>query len=170
MLSRVGEIRYLRVIYGSDKAPAKKGNVMFSNYTGGDFSQHTYTSDMIEGETLAADGSTTAFNLSWTPVVPGTVNGTVGSDALTDDGNGKIKLAGSDAGTINYATGAITFTTAPAASAEIEVNYVYNNMEVPVNAPELILKLVTSPIQARSRKLKTLYSFDAALTVKSSAA
>lgn len=165
MLSRVGEIRYLRVLYGSDKAPAKKGNVMFSNYTGGDFSQHTYTSDQIEGETLAVDGSTKTFTLDWAPVIPGTINGTVGSDVLTDDGNGNIKLGSSAAGTINYATGAITFTTAP--SDDTEVSYQYDNMEVPVQAPEMILKLVTAPIQAKSRKLKTLYSFDAAYDLTS---
>jgi hypothetical protein len=162
MLSRVGEIRYLRVIYGSNKAPVKKGQVMFQNYTGGDFSQHTYTSDRIEGETVATDGSTTKFNLDWTPVVPGTINGDVDGDALTDDGNGNILIAGAKAGTINYEDGSITFTTAPSADATVQLDYEYNNMEVPVQAPELVMKLVTAPIQARSRKLKTLYSFDAA--------
>lgn len=162
MLSRVGEIRYLRVLYGSNKAPVRKGQIMFQNYQGGDFSQHTYTSDRVEGEVLAADGTTKAFNLDWTPVVPGTIAGDVDGDVLADDGNGNITVAGSAAGTINYEDGVITFTTAPDASATIEIDYEYNNMEVPVQAPELILKLVTSPIQAKSRKLKTLYSFDAA--------
>jgi hypothetical protein len=162
MLARVGEIRYLRVLYGSNKAPAHKGDVMFSNYTGGDFSQYTYTSDAVEGEAFTGDGSNKIFDLAWTPVIPGSLSGSVGSDALTDDGNGGVKLAGSAAGTIDYVTGKITFTNAPASAAEIEVNYNYNNMEVPVEAPEMILKLMTSPIQARSRKLKTLYSFDAA--------
>ena len=161
MLSRVGEIRYLRVLYGSDKAPVSKGNIMFQNYSGGDFSQHTYSSDQIEGEMIAGDGSTTTFNLQWTPVIPGSINGSdTSGNPIIDDGNGNIKIAGAAAGTINYETGAITFTTAPA--DEVEISYVYNNMDVPVEAPEVILKLVTSPIQARSRKLKTLYSFDAA--------
>lgn len=160
-LSRVGEIRYLRVLYGSDKAPVKKGNVMFQNYSGGDFSQFTYSSDQIEGETLAGDGSTTRFNVSWTPVVPGSVNGTTADNKqILDDGNGNITIEGAVAGTINYETGALTFTTAPADL--FELSYVYNNMEVPVQAPEVNLKLVTAPIQAKSRKLKTLYSFDAA--------
>lgn len=160
MLSRVGEIRYLRVLYGSDKAPAKKGNVMFSNYTGGDFSQFTYTSDQIEGETLAGDGSTQQFHLDWTPVVPGTVHGSTGVTNFSDDGNGLIKNGGSKFGTINYESGLITFDTAP--SEEVDISYNYNNMEVPTEAPEMILKLITAPIQAKSRKLKTLYSFDAA--------
>lgn len=170
MLSRVGEIRYLRVLYGSNKAPAKKGNVMFQNYEGGDFSQFTYTSDQIEGEVIAADGSTKTFNLDWTPVMPGTISGSVGDDILADDGNGNITIAGSAAGTIDYASGLITFSSAPSASDAVEISYQYNNMEVPVEAPEINLKLVTTPIMAKSRKLKTLYSFDAAWFAKSSAA
>ena len=160
MLSRVGEIRYLRVLYGSDKAPVRKGQTMFEQYKGGDFSQFTYTSDGIEGEVLAGDGTTTTFNLDWTPVVPGSVNGSIGTGVITDDGNGNIKIDGSNAGTINYATGAITFATAP--NEPVDISYNYNNMEVPVEAPEIDLKIVTAPIQAKSRKLKTLYSFDSA--------
>lgn len=162
MLSRIGEIRYLRVLYGSDKAPVNKGNVMFSNYTGGDFSQHTYSSDQIEGESYTGNGSQTVFNLAWTPLIPGTVSIMIDETEYMDNGNGQIMQGGTAKGTIDYATGAITFTTAPTSGAVIEVSYEYNNMEVPVNAPELILKLVTAPIQAKSRKLKTLYSFDAA--------
>lgn len=162
MLSRVGEIRYLRVLYGSDKSPVKAGETMFSNYTGGDFRQFTYTSDAIEGESYSGDGTTTKFNLAWTPLIPGTLNGTVGSATLTDDGNGNVLLDSTVAGTVNYATGLIEFASAPESATDIEISYNYNNMEVPVKAPEMILKLVTSPIQARSRKLKTLYSFDAA--------
>lgn len=159
MLTRVGEIRYLRVLYGSDKAPVRKGTTMFSNYVGGDFSQFTYSSDQIEGEVLAADGSTKNFSLSWTPVIPGSVSGTAGTADIIDDGNGKIKVNGVDAGTIDYATGAIVFTSAP--SDTIDINYEYNNMDVPTEAPEVQLKLVTAPIQAKSRKLKALFSFDA---------
>lgn len=160
MLSRVGEIRYLRVLYGSDKAPVKKGNVMFQNYTGGDFSQYTYTSDQIEGESVAGDGSTTKFSLDWTPIIPGSIQGTSQTDTVTDDGNGNIMINGSKAGTVDYEHGLLTFNEAPA--NEIDLNYTYNNMEVPTEAPEIVLKLVTAPIQAKSRKLKTLYSFDAA--------
>lgn len=160
MLSRVGEIRYLRVLYGSDKAPAKKGNVMFQNYEGGDFSQFTYTSDAIEGETLAADSSTTKFNLDWTPIIPGSITGYAGTDTVADDGNGNILINGSKAGTVDYENGQLVFNSAP--TEEVDLSYTYNNMEVPVEAPEIVLKLVTAPIQAKSRKLKTLYSFDAA--------
>jgi len=162
MLSRIGEIRYLRLLYGSDKAPVSKGNVMFSNYTGGDFSQNSYTSDMIEGEGFVGNNSTTKFYLAWTPVVPGTVVGLYGEDAIKDNGNGDIMKGAVKLGTIDYTTGTVEFLAAPASALEIEFSYEYNNMEVPVKAPEFIMKFITAPIQAKSRKLKALYSFDAA--------
>lgn len=161
MLSRVGEVRYLRVLYGSNKAPVTAGSTMFQNYTAGDFSQTTYTSDEVDGETFTGDGSNKVFDLAWTPVIPGTLSGDIEGDALADDGNGNVTIAGAAAGTIDYVSGRITFTTAPGAAAVITANYTYDNISAPVNAPEIQLKLVTSPIQAKSRKLKALYAFDA---------
>lgn len=162
MLSRIGEIRYLRVLYGSNKAPVTKGTNMFSNFTGGDFSQNTYTSEVIEGETFTGDGSTTVLNLGWTPVLPGSISGDNEGTVISDDGNGNIKEGTSTVGTIDYTTGKITYTTAPTSGNTLSFTYSYDNMSAPVQAPELTLKLMTSPIQAKSRKLKTLWSFDAA--------
>jgi hypothetical protein len=163
MLSRVGEVRYLKVLYGSDKAPVTKGSTMFESYTAGDFSQHNYTSDAIEGELFVGDGTTTKFDLAWTPIVPRSISGAIGTVEITDDGIGNIKNAstGDIVATVNYGTGEIAITPAPEAAVELEFSYEYNNMESPVQAPEINLKLVTSPIMAKSRKLKALYSFDA---------
>lgn len=125
----------------------------------------TYSSDSIEGELIGAEGTTTSFNLSWTPVEPGTVivRGADGAITHRDDSTGNIvAVAGTAAGTIDYATGKITFTDAPA--ADTSVDYTYDNISAPVQAPEIQIKVVASPIYAKSRKLKTLYAFDAALT------
>lgn len=122
----------------------------------------SYSSDSVEGEIIGADGTETTFNLGWTPVEPGTVEfvDDTGSVLYRDNSTGKIvAAAGTDAGTIDYATGQVVFTAAPAAGTG--VNYVYDNISAPVSAAEIQVKLVTSPIYARSRKLKTLYSFDA---------
>jgi hypothetical protein len=166
MLSRIGEIRYLRVLYGSDKAPVTKGSQMFGQYQGGDFSQHTYSSDQIEGEGYVGNGTQTKYNLAWTPVIPGSVEVLVDASGdevvYKDDGNGNLKDGSTTKATINYATGEVTFSSAPDNALTLDFSYEYNNMEVPVDAPEVILRLVTAPIQAKSRKLKTLYSFDAA--------
>ena len=161
MLSRIGEIRYLRVLYGSDKGKVNKGSTMFSNLNGGDFTQHSYTSDLVEEEAMTFDGTATQFSLDWTPVIPGSVEIVADTDTYKDNGSGDIMLNSTKKGTINYDTGAVVFTAAPDA-ASASVNYAYDNMTAPVQAPELVLKLVSSPIQAKSRKLKTLYAFDAA--------
>lgn len=103
---------------------------MFSQFNLGDHPYDaTYSSDAVEGEFLGTDGSTQAFTLSWTPVIPGSLifraeDGTV---AYRDNNAGKIVSAsGSDAGTINYETGAVNFTTAPVAG--VTVDYEYDNL------------------------------------------
>lgn len=159
MLSRAGEVRYIRTIYGSNKGGIRKGDEMFGQYNLG---QHpndaTYSSDFIEGELVGKEQN---FNLAWTPVEPGTVVMTDSTGvAYRDDSTGKIvTAAGAAAGTIEYTTGKVTLTSAP--SNDLSVNYTYDNISAPVQAPEIQIKVVASPIYAKSRKLKTLYAFDA---------
>lgn len=163
MLSRIGEIRYLRVLYGSDKAPIHKDQTMFSNYNLGDnFAQSDYTSNHIEGEetlTTTVNGQT-VITLSWTPVIPGSITILVNDNEYSDDGNGKINYPG-NAITVDYEKGTLTFANA-VNGLEVGVTYDYNNMDVPVHAPDIKIRIVTCPIQAKSRKLRTLYSFDSA--------
>lgn len=136
---------------------------MFGQYNLGQHpNDSTYSSDYIEGELIGKEQN---LNLSWTPVEPGTVVMTDESGiAYRDDSTGKIVKAtdGSAAGTIDYATGKVAFTAAP--ENDLSVNYTYDNISAPVQAPEIQIKVVASPIYAKSRKLKTLYAFDAALT------
>lgn len=136
----------------------------FGQYNLGDHpNDPSYSSDAVEGELLGADGSETSFNLDWTPVQPGSVVIT-DEDGVTayrdNNAGGLVTAAGVKAGEINYGTGAIKFDTAPAAGTA--VNYQYDNISAPVQAPEIQVKIVAAPIYARSRKLKTLYAFDAA--------
>lgn len=160
LLSRAGEIRYIRAIYGSDKGGIRKGDEMFGQYNLGQHpNDYSYSSDSIEGEIVGKEQN---FNLAWTPIEPGTVvmtdeNGV----AYRDDSTGKILKAtdGTNSGTIDYATGKVTFTAAP--ENDLSVNYTYDNISAPVQAPEIQIKVVASPIYAKSRKLKTLYAFDA---------
>ena len=100
---------------------------MFGQYNlGAHPNDYTYSSDYIEGELVGKEQN---LNLSWTPVEPGTVimtdeNGV----AYRDDSTGKIVKAtdGSAAGTIDYATGKVTFTAAP--ENDLSVNYTYDNI------------------------------------------
>lgn len=163
MLSRVGEMRYLKVLYGSNKGSVKAGDTMFSMFHGGN-GETAYSSDEVDTEYVTASGSTISGSLAWLPVVPGSVKLVIGTKEYTDDGAGNITGSGITSGTIDYNSGAfsITLASAPSESDDIYFNYRYNNMDVPVQAPEVTLKIEVAPIIAKSRKLKTIYAFDAA--------
>lgn len=163
MLSRVGEMRYLKVLYGSNKGSVKAGDTMFSMFHGGN-GETAYSSDEVDTEYVTASDSTISGSLAWLPVVPGSVKLVVGTAEYTDDGAGRITGSGITSGTIDYNSGAfsITLSSKPSESDDIYFNYRYNNMDVPVQAPEVTLKIEVAPIIAKSRKLKTIYAFDAA--------
>lgn len=163
MLSRVGEMRYLKVLYGSNKGSVKAGDTMFSMFHGGN-GETAYSSDEVDTEYVTASGSTISGSLAWLPVVPSSVKLVIGTKEYTDDGAGHITGSGITSGTIDYNSGAFSITLAsePSESDDIYFNYRYNNMDVPVQAPEVTLKIEVAPIIAKSRKLKTIYAFDAA--------
>lgn len=77
------------------------------------------------------NGSTVTFTHTAVhlAVVPGTVAITAGAVVATDDGNGNLTGTGIAAGTINYATGAlsITYAVAPANALAITAAYSYCN-------------------------------------------
>ena len=158
--SKAGMISYLRFTYGSDKSPVSAGQ-MFNNslYTGR--SEATYSSREIVEEPIA-DGA----NLDYVPVLPGTVTITDSSvGTCVDDGTGILKdvTTGTQVGTINYATGAVSLTGATDATA----SYEYNNEQVPdLKVPEINMSLAQIPIFAKSRKLAAYWGFDAAYDLR----
>jgi Major capsid protein Gp23. len=168
MLSRAGNIYFMEACYGSDKAPVNAGETMFSALKAGDFSQHTYTSDIIDGETYVAN----PVVLKWLPAIPRTVNYAIydangvivdGSQAH-DNGNGQLLRLndGTQVGTVDYVTGVVALVTAPTAAAQVKFTYTYDNISAPVNAPEMFFRIVPKFVEAKSRKLVTRYSLDAA--------
>jgi len=161
--ARTGEVRYLKVTYGSNKGNIKAGDTMLSSFAGGT-AETAYSSEEVDSEYFTPEGTTLAGNLAWTPVIPGTVNLNIGTVVLHDDGAGKIKADGTAVtadGTIDYKSGAFSVTLAAATTEEIFFNYAYDNVTAPVtNVPEVNLKIEVAPIIAKSRKLKTVYSFD----------
>ena len=160
--ARVGELRYLDVKFGDTKGRIKAGETMFSNErVGGPSAEFNYSADEINGETLVFDSAKKAANLSWFPVVPGSVKFKLDGADFTDNKSGKILKAGADAGTINYATGAIVLTAAATNVNDVFADYQYNNVDAPTEAPELDLSVKGIPVIARARKLKTVMSFDA---------
>ena len=156
--ARVGEIRYLDVKYGDDKGRFKRGDTMFAHdRLGGPRGEFDYTSSEVLNEALIVDDVNA--KLDWLPVDPGSVKMVVGSVAVTDNGEGKLMNGAAEFATIDYASGKIVFAQAP---AEIPlVDYMYDNITAPVQAPELILDIKQIPVMATSRKLKTVIAFDA---------
>lgn len=167
----VGLIFFFDITYGSNKGRIAAGTPMFSSQTGhpgDDF----YSSPRIEGEAIATgDGATANYtrSLDYTPVIPGTVHVTDGTQEVTDDGSGNlvgdINPAGNNS--VNYATGAldVTFAVNAATGADVEADYEFNN-EANANVPEVNFQLTSCPVVAKTFKLRTIYSLEAAQNLR----
>lgn len=164
LANRYGEVRYLKVVYGSDKGRVKAGDTIFSPLKVEANTNYNYTADVVEGEPVATQsvGGSNEVSLSWTPIIPGTVEilDNTGVVKFKDDGKGNIVDATSSAnsGTINYATGMVKSTTA---LTDMMANYYYDNVTSPTQVPEMKIQMASTPIIAKSRKLKASYSMDA---------
>jgi len=160
MTAAVGAIFYYEIRYGTTKGRATKGeNIIEKLYP-------EFSSSQILDEFLGAgDGSETTFSgtLAFKPVTAKSVNVLLaGTVVATDDGAGHIAGTGVT-GSINYDTGVIsvTFSSAPPSGARISVNYKYN-MELNPQIPEIYIDLAFSEVRAEPRKLKAIWSPEAA--------
>lgn len=166
-----GLIFYLDVIYGSTKGKFQKGQKMSDALAGPMTNAITYTSEKVEGETLGTGNGGVANytgNLSWTPIRPGTIQITDGTQTVTDDGNGNlIGDIGAGNNTIDYITGAydVTFAANVGAGEVITADYTYN-IEESLLIPEIEIVLTSSPVMARKRALKAVWSLDAEMDMK----
>ena len=147
--------------YGSQKGRIGRGSVMFDVRRGPSSNIH-YTDEVIEEEAHGAgDGLNATFGpfvTDWTPIRAGTVKIKDGTRQLVDDGNGN--LTGDGTGTVNYGTGSITavFAVAPAAGDAVTVDYEYDSEAQ--SPPEIELVMSSSPVTARSQRLKYLVSVE----------
>jgi hypothetical protein len=155
---------YMRFLYNRSKGTAVGGKDMVEN------PNFWYSSEYIDSEVVGqGTGAQQAFtpNLAYTPIKPGTVKivATIGATdfEVTDDGNGKLVGAALSApGTIIYATGvcSFTYTTAPDVSTNLTASYNYD-LEGNAGVPEVDLSLVSTPVQAITRKLRSKWSLEA---------
>lgn len=162
---KIGQIFWLRYVYGSNKGGVKKGDVAFGPY---EINSHPeYTSEHVPQEILA-DGSSASVSatLQWGPVVAGSFEGKAGSVEFADDGEGHITGTGISAGTIDYTTGAVSITFAAAPSADVNCEYDYNLEYAPTQAPEFNLEVKEQVVIARPRRLRTNYAFEAAYDIE----
>ena len=165
---KAGVVYYMKHVYDSNRGQIAQGDNI-SNFVqvGPDADKipnaFNYSAETIEGEQVVQDGTTGNFTLAWLPVVPGSVNFVDNAQkAYKDDGAGKIMQDATAAGTIDYATGLVSFTSKVTLAEGELVNYAQDLFVAPVNAPAIKTIIADVTITARPRKLKTGFSMDAA--------
>ena len=181
MTASVGAVFYLDYQYDSNKGQTTSGNIFPRDF------DKDYSSEFINGEICATGdgtdygvgGSALGVNLAWTPVRPlDTTNGfsvqVVDYDAngnvvqtATDNGAGGFTFSPAGVGTagaINYSNGQITgfkFLTPPVSGHPIKALYFYDG-ELNTEIPQIGLNVTKIPVEAKPRRLKALWSSEAA--------
>ena len=167
-------VNYIKYVYNTTKGKTTAGTEFASSLAMGK-SDELYTTRKIDLEspsiTRGEDNKEISGNLAWSPVLPGTVNLTLGDVVITDNKNGKLVAASgieAEGATIDYATGAFAFKLTAEDSQSIPtVSYEYNNEYIPAKEiPEIGLQLVSVPIQAQTRRLKAIYAFEASFELQ----
>ena len=170
---RTGEVWFMDFKYGSNKGNIKAGDDMFSSLTGPNQNANTHFSDeVIDGEMLGdADGTATTYTFyaNYTPIKKTTFTVTDGVNQWTANEAGVISGTGIAAGsTVDFNSGKITlkFSAAPANTVDFTADYEFDMLSGTNTLPEVDLTLSSSPIQARPRKLRAKWLFDAAFELQ----
>jgi len=178
MTAPVGAVFFLDYVYGTTKGPTTQGDIFPRDF------DKDYSSEYINGEPLVIGdatnyggaGAALTASLAFVPVRPldtsrgysvvvRELNATTGATVqeATDDGAGGFTGAVS-AGTINYSNGAITaflFTNPPALNNPVKAYYYYDG-ELNTQVPQINLDVKKAPVEAVPRRLKALWSAEAA--------
>lgn len=161
-----GQIFYMNFTTGQAKGNVPRGATVWDARTG-HVDRFQDSSDRIENETVAttdSSGDLTGANLSYTPIMPGSITLTVGAVTLTDDGEGALGTVPADGGktgTIDYFTGAITLTTDISGATAVVAAYNYS-VELNPSAQQMDFEILASPIFVQERKLRGRWSTEAA--------
>ena len=163
MMGPTSLVFYQQFLYNKTKGTAVAGTDMHENPNA------FYSSEHIDAEVLGtAGGVTYTGNLNFKPMRPGTITITDGTLVINDDGQGNLigDVDGSGANTVDYQTGAFDVKFSATTTADPSAEYDYN-MEANDNIPEVDLNLVSAPVVARPRKLRTRWSLEATHDLKS---
>lgn len=134
-----------------------------------------YTAAKVCEAKAAVTESRYDVSLTWTPVVPTTVEVVATGATFRDNGEGKLQeMDGADKvkvdgkeGTIDYATGAISFAPATLTAGPVFVNYAYDNVVIPQKAlPIINAEIKAIPLIAKARRIAIYYSQIAAFQAK----
>jgi hypothetical protein len=166
MTSPVGAVFFWRYRYGSSKGPTVAGTEMIANF------DKNYSSEDVIGELLmvagGGGGNTGAHTCNFIPLKPGTIRVFMGAVLVATDVNGVLTAiaGGPDIGgapAINYAAGTnagITIGAAPF-TGDVTMSYRYDS-ELNPNIGQVNIDVQRVPIEAETRKLKSLWSAEAA--------
>ena len=141
MKSRQQLIPYFKVKTENTKGETAKGTILASPFVNAQGIDPNFTGKVVKNELISnATGSFTTGTLAYIPVLPGSVT-VVGTESgvasvFTDDGAGNlVTTAGASAGTIDYATGSFTLSSALtlAAGDTVKGTYQYDNETVGPN-------------------------------------
>lgn len=195
LLGPTGLVYYLRFRYSTNKG-ATRGASNNSGFPGDDANSLQqlasgdanldifYTHQFIQNEASStddgADTTSVYAPLEHTPVLAGTITGTVydgttavatfvvdeNSDFTVTDLNGGTGAVPTD-GSINLATGelVLTWDNAPGSNHAV-ISYEYN-MECNQDLPEINLVIESEEIAAKTRKLKAVWSYEAQQDLRS---
>jgi hypothetical protein len=193
LLGPTGLVYYLRFRYSSNKGatrgadnngfPGDDANSLMQLADGTANLDIYYSHQFIQNEATSTDaGADTAAvysPLEHTPILPGTVTGTIydgavavqtfvvsstGTFTFTDIGTPSVKVT---AGSLNNNTGelALTWNSAPGTNNAV-ISYEYN-MECQQDLPEINLVIESEEIAAKTRKLKAVWSYEAQQDLRS---
>lgn len=191
LLGPVGLVFYLRFRYASNKGATRGGtNAGFPSDDANSLQQlasgnanldNFFTHQFVQNETQsnAGGGTSLTYTLEHTPVLAGTITGTVYDGAVairtfvvSSAGTFTFTSIGSpsptvSAGSVDLTTGVITLTwgSDPGANSVV-VSYEYN-MECNQDLPEVNLALESESITAKTRKLKAAWSVEAQQDLRS---
>ena len=191
LLGPTGLVYYLRFRYGSNKGsvrgasksgfPTDDANSLQQLASGDGNLSVYYSHQFVQNETQSdAGGDTTStFVLEHTPVLAGTMTGSVYNGAtLTDtfvvDQGGSFTFTTVDhgsqyalAGSLELTNGEleITWNSDPGANSVV-ISYEYN-MECNQDLPEVNLVIESEEIAAKTRKLKAVWSYEAQQDLRS---
>lgn len=121
MKSRQQIIPYFKVLAENTKGETAKGDILSSAFVNRQGYDPNFTGRVVKNEAVANS------TLVYVPILPGSVTISNGTDLFIDDGAGNLvkKSDSSNAGTINYATGAIGTLT-----GTLTASYEYDNETV----------------------------------------
>ena len=181
MSSMSGYVNYVQYTRGSNKGAYVQGDVINDPFRLGSFKEGAdkkldtnYTAAKVCEAKDAATDAKYDVNLNWTPVVATTVEVVTAGATFRDDGKGKLQeiengqvKVGGKTGTIDYATGAISFAASTLTSGAVFVNYAYDNVVIPQNdLPIINAEIKAIPLIAKARRIAIYYSQIAAFQAK----